>query len=213
FHNLKGLQPDEHASLSDSFSRSCNTAFVKLTDDLADRGGSDALTREAQDRFGLGRDNWKSGIPSFDGSVPAVTGPDQAANMIGQGQVQMSPLNMASVTATAMTGRFRQPVLVSPQLDDRELATARGLPASTVAQLRQMMNRTATSGTAAVAMSGLRGRIGAKTGSAEVDGQAKSNSWFTGYRNDVAAAAMTQEGGHGGDAAGPIVAAVLRAAG
>jgi cell division protein FtsI/penicillin-binding protein 2 len=76
-----------------------------------------------------------------------------------------------------------------------------------------MMNRTATSGTAAVAMSGLSGSIGAKTGSAEVDGQAKSNSWFTGYRNDVAAAAMTQEGGHGGDAAGPIVAAVLRAGG
>ncbi|MFF0789461.1 penicillin-binding transpeptidase domain-containing protein [Streptomyces spiralis] len=213
FHNLKGLPPDEHATLSDSFARSCNTAFVKLTDDLADRAGSDTLTREAQDRFGLGRDNWKSGIPSFDGSVPAVTGPDQAANMIGQGQVQMSPLNMASVTATAMTGRFRQPVLVSPKLDDRELATARGLPASTVAQLRRMMNRTATSGTAAVAMSGLSGSIGAKTGSAEVDGQAKSNSWFTGYRNDVAAAAMTQEGGHGGDAAGPIVAAVLRAGG
>ncbi|MGV9344768.1 penicillin-binding transpeptidase domain-containing protein [Streptomyces spiralis] len=213
FHNLKGLTPDEHATLSDSFARSCNTAFVKLTDDLAHRAGSDALTREAQDRFGLGRDNWKSGIPSFDGSVPAVTGPDQAANMIGQGQVQMSPLNMASVTATAMTGRFRQPVLVSPKLDDRELATARGLSASTVAQLRRMMNRTATSGTAAVAMSGLSGSIGAKTGSAEVDGQAKSNSWFTGYRNDVAAAAMTQEGGHGGDAAGPIVAAVLRAGG
>jgi cell division protein FtsI/penicillin-binding protein 2 len=62
-------------------------------------------------------------------------------------------------------------------------------------------------------MSGLSGSVGAKTGSAEVDGQAKSNSWFTGYRNDVAAAAMTQEGGHGGDAAGPIVAAVLRAGG
>ncbi|MER6978232.1 penicillin-binding transpeptidase domain-containing protein [Streptomyces carpinensis] len=209
FHNLQGLRPDEHATLSDSFSRSCNTAFIKLTDEL----GTNALTKEAEDRFGLGRDNWKSGIPSFDGSVPAVSGPDQAANLIGQGQVQMSPLNMASVTATAMTGRFRQPVIVSPKLDDRELATARGLSANTVAQLRRMMNRTATSGTAATAMSGLSGSIGAKTGSAEVDGQAKSNSWFTGYRGDVAAAAMTQEGGHGGDAAGPIVAAVLRAGG
>ena len=208
FHNLQGMAPNEKATLADSFARSCNTAFVKYADEVK----VDSLTKEAEDRFGLGRDNWKTGIPSFDGSVPASGGPDTAANLIGQGQVQMSPLNMASVTATAMTGRFRQPVIVSPGLDDRQLATARGLSASTVAQLRAMMNRTATSGTAAGVMRGLTGTIGAKTGSAEVDGQSKSNSWFTGYRGDVAAAAMTQDGGHGIDAAGPIVAAVLRSA-
>ncbi|MHB9861136.1 penicillin-binding transpeptidase domain-containing protein [Streptomyces sp. YIM S03343] len=209
FHNLDGMKADEHATLSDSFSRSCNTAFVKYADSVQ----VDSLTKEAEDRFGLGRDNWKVGIPSFDGSVPASGGPNTAANMIGQGQVQLSPLNLASVTATAMTGTFRQPVLVPAKLDHRSLATAKGLSASTVAQLRAMMNRTAVSGTAARAMAGLGGSVGAKTGSAEVDGQERSNSWFTGYRNDVSAAAMTQEGGHGGDAAGPIVAAVLRAAG
>ncbi|MDF3302799.1 penicillin-binding transpeptidase domain-containing protein [Streptomyces tropicalis] len=209
FHNLRGMTADEHATLADSFARSCNTAFVKYADSVR----VDSLTREAERRFGLGRDDWKVGIPSYDGSVPASGGPDTAANLIGQGEVQMSPLDMASVTATAATGRFRQPVIVPAALDDRELARADGLPAGTVAQLRQMMRRTATSGTAAPAMSGLSGSIGAKTGSAEVDGQARSNSWFTGYRNDAAAAAMTQEGGHGGDAAGPIVAAVLRAAG
>lgn len=209
FHNLTGLSPDEGASLSDSFARSCNTAFVKFADDVK----VDSLTTEAEDRFGLGRDNWKTGIPSFDGSVPASGGPDTAANLIGQGQVQMSPLNMASVTATAKTGTFRQPILVAQSLDGRQLATAKGLSASTSAQLRAMMNRTATSGTAAGIMSGLGGSIGAKTGSAEVDGQSKSNSWFTGYRNDVAAAAMTQDGGHGIDAAGLIVRAVLAAGG
>ncbi|MEU6556095.1 penicillin-binding transpeptidase domain-containing protein [Streptomyces sp. NPDC046915] len=209
FSNLKGLTPDEHATLSDSFARSCNTAFVKFADDLK----VDSLTREAQERFGLGQNDWKVGVPSFDGRVPASGGPDTAANLIGQGQVQMSPLNMASVTATAMTGTFRQPVIVSPELDGRDIATARGLSPATVAQLRAMMNRTATSGTAAGVMSGLSGSVGAKTGSAEVDGQAKSNSWFTGYRNDIAAAAMTQDGGHGIDAAGPIVATLLRTGG
>ncbi|MFE0327863.1 penicillin-binding transpeptidase domain-containing protein [Streptomyces sp. NPDC058960] len=208
FHNLQGMVPNEGATLANSFMRSCNTAFVKLIDEkpLTD----ESLTDEAEERFGLGQNNWKTGIVSFDGSVPASTGPDRAANAIGQGQVQMSPLNMASVTATAITGTFRQPYLVSPDLDHRELATAKGLSASTVAQLRAMMRLTATQGTAAHVMAGLSGDIGAKTGSAEVDGQAKSNSWFTGYRGDIAAAAMTQEGGHGGDAAGPIVAAVLR---
>jgi hypothetical protein len=209
FHNLVGMKPQLDATLSDSFARSCNTAFVKYADDVK----VDSLTNEAQQRFGLGQNNWKTGIESFDGSVPASGGPDTAANMIGQGQVQMSPLNMASVTATAMTGVFRQPVIVPRSLDDRELATAKGLSSGTVAQLRSMMNRTAVSGTAAQVMAGLGGSVGAKTGSAEVDGQAKSNSWFTGYRNDMAAAAMTQEGGHGGEAAGPIVAAVLRTGG
>ncbi|MEV6169447.1 penicillin-binding transpeptidase domain-containing protein [Streptomyces sp. NPDC051954] len=209
FRNLKGMTPNENATLSESFARSCNTAFVKYADEVK----VDSLTKEAQDRFGLGKDNWKVGIPSFDGRVPASGGPDTAANMLGQGQVQMSPLNMASVTATAMTGAFRQPVIVAQSLDDRVLATAKGLSADTVGQLRAMMNRTATSGTAAGAMSGLTGSIGAKTGSAEVDGKTKSNSWFTGYRDDIAAAAMTEEGGHGSDAAGPIVAAVLRTGG
>ncbi|MEV8035833.1 penicillin-binding transpeptidase domain-containing protein [Streptomyces sp. NPDC086182] len=209
FHNLTGMRPQENATLSDSFARSCNTAFVKYADAVK----VDSLTNEAQQRFGIGQNNWKTGIESFDGSVPASGGPDTAANMIGQGQVQMSPLNMASVTATAMTGVFRQPVIVPRALDDRELATAKGLSGGTVAQLRSMMNRTAVSGTAARVMAGLGGSIGAKTGSAEVDGQARSNSWFTGYRNDIAAAAMTQEGGHGGEAAGPIVAAVLRTGG
>jgi hypothetical protein len=209
FHNLTGMQPQENATLSDSFSRSCNTAFVKFADEVK----VDSLTNEAQQRFGLGQNNWKTGIESFDGSVPASGGPDTAANMIGQGQVQMSPLNMASVTATAMTGAFRQPVIVPRALDGRAVATAKGLSSGTVAQLRAMMNRTAVSGTASLVMKNLGGSIGAKTGSAEVDGQDKSNSWFTGYRNDIAAAAMTQEGGHGGEAAGPIVAAVLRTGG
>ncbi|MFF8319203.1 penicillin-binding transpeptidase domain-containing protein [Streptomyces bobili] len=205
FRNIKDMKPNEDATLAESFARSCNTAFVKYADEVK----VDSLTNEARDGFGIGLD-WQTGIPSFDGSVPASGGPDTAAALIGQGQVQMNPLNMASVTATAMTGAFRQPVIVPRSLDGRELAHARGLPASTVEQLRVMMNRTATSGTAAGVMSGLNGRIGAKTGSAEVDGKASSDSWFTGYRGDVAAAAMVQDGGHGVDAAGPIVAAVLR---
>ncbi|WP_395577209.1 penicillin-binding transpeptidase domain-containing protein [Streptomyces sp. BK79] len=211
FKNLTGMAPDEGATLANTFMRSCNTGFIKLIDEepLTDA----SLTAEAEERFGLGRDDWQTGIVSFDGKVPAVSGPDRAAGAIGQGQVQMNPLNMASVTATAITGEFRQPYLVSPDLDGRRLATAKGVPQSTAAQLKQMMRLTATQGTGAAAMSGLGGDIGAKTGSAEVDGQTTSNSWFTGFRGDVAAAAMTEAGGHGGDAAGPIVADVLRAGG
>jgi cell division protein FtsI/penicillin-binding protein 2 len=75
------------------------------------------------------------------------------------------------------------------------------------------MRVTATSGTAAEAMAGLSGDIGAKTGSAEVDGQKKPNGWFTAYRGDLAAAAVVPRGGHGGSSAGPMVAQLLRAGG
>lgn len=211
FHNIKNMEPNESATLANSFMRSCNTAFIKLIDE--DPLTDSSLTAEAENKFGLGRDNWKTGISSVDGSVPAETGPDRAANAIGQGKVTMNPLNMASVTATAITGTFRQPYLVSPKLDDRKLATAEGLRSGTAYQLKQMMRLTATQGTAAEVMQGLGGDIGAKTGSAEVDGEATSDSWFTGFRNDVAAAAMTEQGGHGVDAAGPIVKAVLAAGG
>ncbi|MFD8450476.1 penicillin-binding transpeptidase domain-containing protein [Streptomyces coelicoflavus] len=211
FHNLTGMKPNESATLANTFMRSCNTGFIKLIDEKPISDSS--LTQEAQERFGLGQNNWQTGIVSFDGSVPASPGPDRAANAIGQGQVQMNPLNMASVTATAITGDFHQPYLVPFDLDDRKPATAKGLPKSTASQLKQMMRLTATQGTAVNAMSGVRGDIGAKTGSAEVDGNEVSDSWFTGFRDDVAAAAMVEGGGHGGDAAGPIVADVLRAGG
>ncbi|WP_046494458.1 penicillin-binding transpeptidase domain-containing protein [Streptomyces odonnellii] len=208
FQNLDGFSI-ENGTFAQSFARSCNTAFIKLIDDTHD---DSALKNEAEEVFGIGLDNWKTGVASFDGSVPAATGGEAAAQYIGQGTVQMNVLNMASITATAKNGSFKQPVIVSRSLDDRTLATAsRSLPDSVGRQLRDMMRLTATSGTAANAMSGLGGDKGAKTGSAEVDGQATSNSWFTGFQDDLAAAAVVQSGGHGGDAAGPVVAAVLRA--
>ncbi|MFZ3595191.1 penicillin-binding transpeptidase domain-containing protein [Streptomyces sp. BH104] len=206
FRNLKGMRPSGNATLADSFARSCNTAFIKLSDDL----GAAKFAAEAEDRFGLGKD-WKTGIVSRDGSVELPGDSDDAAAMIGQGKVKMNPLNMASVTATAITGTFHQPVLVSREVDDHPLATAKGLRPGTSGQLRQMMRLTATSGTAATAMAAVPGDKGAKTGSAEVDGQGNANSWFTGYSGDVTAAATVPRGGHGGDAAGPVVAAVLRA--
>ncbi|MFH7597553.1 penicillin-binding transpeptidase domain-containing protein [Streptomyces racemochromogenes] len=194
---------------SASFARSCNTAFISLIDDVKDNG---ALPRTAKEAFGIGLD-WKTGIPSQDGTVPVTSGSAAAAEYIGQGAIQMNPLNMASVTATARTGVFRQPVLVKASLDGRTLATApRSLAPGVSAQLVRMMRQTATSGTAAKAMASVGGSDkGAKTGSAEVDGATAPDSWFTGFSGDVAAAAMVEGGGHGADAAGPVVATVLNA--
>ncbi|GGO55806.1 penicillin-binding transpeptidase domain-containing protein [Streptomyces lasiicapitis] len=190
-----------------SFARSCNTAFITQAKKLDD----DSLTKQAQDVFGLGRDNWSIGVASFDGAVPVQSDAQMAASLIGQGGVRMNPLNMASVAATVKSGTFRQPYLVSPDLDDRQLARApRKMSGRTASALRDLMHYTGVAGTAAKPMAGLGSDSGAKTGSAEVDGQKKPNGWFTAYRGDVAAAAVVQAGGHGGDSAGPVVRAMLR---
>ncbi|OSP25327.1 penicillin-binding protein [Streptomyces sp. 13-12-16] len=193
-----------------SFARSCNTAFISQAPELAD----DDLTKQAQQVFGLSMNNWQVGVPTFDGSVPVQSKAPMGASLIGQGGVRMNPLNMASVSATVQSGVFRQPYLVSPEVDGRKLATAsRTMSAGTLAQLRELMSYTASYGTAAEAMAGVSGEKGAKTGSAEVDGQKKPNGWFTAYRGDLAAAGVVQKAGHGGSTAGPIVAALLKSAG
>ncbi|GGZ00396.1 penicillin-binding protein [Streptomyces nitrosporeus] len=208
FHNLDHFELPAGSPFTTSFARSCNTAFIKLIDDTKD---DSALPKEAREVFGIGLD-WQTGVVTFDGSVPDETGGEAAAQYIGQGTVQMNALNVASITATARTGTFRQPILVAPELDGRQIATAsRSLPQNVTAQLNDMMRATASWGTGKAAMASVGGDKGAKTGSAEVDGQGTSNSWFTGFSNDLAAAAVVQSGGHGGDAAGPVVAAVLRA--
>ncbi|GFH37220.1 penicillin-binding transpeptidase domain-containing protein [Streptomyces pacificus] len=206
FHNLDHFDiPD--GTFTQSFARSCNTAFIKLIDDVGDDA---ALSRLARDTFGIGLD-WSTGVPTFDGSVPEGSGGEAAAQYIGQGTIQMNALTVASMTATAKNGGFRQPVIVPRSLDGRELAaTNRQLSGSVWRQLRDMMRATAQWGSGAEAMAGVPGDKGAKTGSAEVDGQATSNSWFAGFAGDLAAAAVVQAGGHGGDAAGPLVASVLK---
>ncbi|MCF4138748.1 penicillin-binding protein [Streptomyces sp. Tue 6430] len=195
-------------SFKASFARSCNTAFISQAGKLDD----DSLTKQAQQVFGLSSNNWAIGVPTFDGSVPVQKAAQKAAELIGQGGVRMNPLNMASVAATVKSGTFHQPYLVAPSVDGRSLAKApRTMSAGTLSQLRELMNYTAAHGTAAEPMAGLGPDYGAKTGSAEVDGQKEPNGWFTAYRGDLAAAGVVQQGGHGSESAGPIVAALLRA--
>ncbi|MFJ5026883.1 penicillin-binding transpeptidase domain-containing protein [Streptomyces sp. NPDC088560] len=209
FHNDDNSEIKK-GTFRQSFGASCNNAFI----DFAPKLSNDDLTKEAQQVYGLGMDNWAIGVPSFDGSVPVQSGAQMGASLIGQGAVRMNPLNMASVAATVESGSFHQPYLVAPSVDHRTLAkAARTMSAKTQSQLKDVMKFTADYGTAAKAMAGMSGDYGAKTGSAEVDGQKKPNGWFTAYKGDLAAAGVVQAGGHGGDTAGPIVATLLKTGG
>ncbi len=206
FHNDNYFEI-KNGTFAQSFARSCNTAFISQAPELED----DSLTNYARDVFGLGL-TWQTGTTTMDGRVPVQSDAQMGASLIGQGGVRMNPLNMASVSATAKSGVFRQPYIVSPEVDGRTLTTApRTMKPETASGLRQLMHLTAVSGTAAVPMSGMSGDFGAKTGSAEVMGQKKPNAWFTAYSGDIAAAAVVPAVGHGGEHAGPVVRKVLDA--
>jgi Penicillin binding protein transpeptidase domain len=207
FHNVEGENFSNATTVASDFAASCNTAFISTAAVLPDG----AVENEAHDVFGLGL-TWSTGVASWDGKVPAGSGSLKASTYIGQGEVQVNPLNMASVAATAKSGVFRQPVIVPVSVDHRSIAVApRQLSATVDSELRSMMVRTARYGTAAPTISGLSGDVGAKTGTAEVDGQTKPNSWFIAYRDDVAAAAIVPNTGEGYKYAGKIVTAILQA--
>ena len=117
----------------------------------------------------------------------------------GEGQLVASPLAMASVAATVDSGTFRQPILVT----GAKQVTATALPASTDAQLKQMMQAVVTSGTAAPI--GFGPGVYAKTGTADIQGQEQPNSWLIAFdpAQDVAVACLVVNAGYGAQFAGP----------
>ncbi|MGA5794612.1 penicillin-binding transpeptidase domain-containing protein [Streptomyces cellulosae] len=203
FQNVEtSAHPD--ATFRKAFTESCNTAFIGLRSRL----GDGELGEVAKRYYGVGQ-TWHVGVPSYDGSVPEPRdATEKAASMIGQGRVQANPLIMASVTATAVSGRFRQPVLVAGTEDTTRTEP---LPPRVVDQLRTLLRATVTEGTARV-LAPLAGEVGGKTGTAEVSDDQENNGWMVAHRDGVAVACVVEEGVTGSGSAGPVLHALLSAA-
>jgi len=186
------------------FAQSCNNAFSVQWPHLSGGG----LARAAKKYFGLNQP-WNIGIPGVSGSyfnAPAsASGSELAQEAFGEGQLTASPLAMASVAATVSTGTFKQPIL----LPGTKQLTATPLPASTVDQLKQMMQAVVTSGTAAGV--GFGPGVYAKTGTADIQGQEQPNSWLVAFKpdKDVAVACLVVNAGYGAQFAGPEAKAFL----
>ncbi|WP_084701271.1 penicillin-binding transpeptidase domain-containing protein [Streptacidiphilus anmyonensis] len=204
FHNFQN-ESDPNADLTKDFAISCNTGFI---DAATAKLHSGDLRAEARDVFGIG--DWNIGVPTTDGSVPDEKGSTNqiAAQSIGQGQVTMNTLAMASVAATIADGAFHQPIIV-PGLPQQTAASP--ISATTAAELRQMMVVTATAsyGTAQPRMTGIHG--GAKTGTAET--ATSTNGWFAAYdtTNHLAVDALVIGGKEGVLSAGYVARDVLTA--
>ena len=197
YHNDQGESEPAGTPFSYDFARSCNNAFSRWWPQL-----NGALASTAQRYYGLD-EPWNIGIPgksaTYYFNAPAdASGSELAQEAFGEGRLTASPLAMASVAATVDSGQFRQPVLVP----GTATVSASPLPASTDGQLKDMMRDVVTEGTAAG--TGLGPDVYAKTGTADVQGQDRPNSWMVAFDpdKDVAIAALVVNAGYGAQVAG-----------
>ncbi|MFL1380605.1 penicillin-binding transpeptidase domain-containing protein [Nocardiopsis protaetiae] len=189
-------------SMTQAFATSCNTALVRASVDNID---GNALLASAE-LFGMNAP-LDIGVPTFEPVYPLSEGAVMlGAQAIGQGQVETSPLHMATVPAAVADGNWRPPLLVTePAAGD--LPEPRPIPNAEA--LRTMMRAVITEGTAKDLP--FQGEVYGKTGTAEF-GTAEegeelpSHAWMVGFKGDVAFAVVVEGGGGGSSVAGPIAA-------
>jgi cell division protein FtsI/penicillin-binding protein 2 len=193
---------------TEAFARSCNTTFIQEGLELPD-----PALAEAAAAYGVGTD-WELPVDVFSGTVPSdSTGTTKAANAIGQGQVLMSPAQMALVAAGIASGTPAAPVEV---VGGEPAGAAPAGPAPAVLDaLRPMMRQVVLTGTATALAD--QGEVFGKTGTAEYGSNTPpdSHGWFVGYRlggagGDLAFAVLV-EGGQSSSAAVAVTDAFLGA--
>jgi cell division protein FtsI/penicillin-binding protein 2 len=191
-------------TLEQAFAMSCNTAFIGLSTRLT---ASDFASTARS--FGIGA-TYDLGLNSYSGQVGSPSTPvDLAATAIGQGQVLVSPLTMATVAAAVDSGALHLPRLVT------SLPSSAATPVAAAATLRGLMAEVVTSPSGTAAGAGLPAGTFGKTGTAEFGSgpNPATHAWFIGFRGDLAFAVVVYGGGVGGQVAAPIAASLLRALG
>jgi hypothetical protein len=203
YHNDAGMSEPPTTPLSYDFAVSCNNAFDQWWPHLYGK-----LASTAHDYYGLNQ-NWDIGIGTLSASYfnapPTASGAELAQEAFGEGQLQASPLAMASIAATVENGSFKQPILVP----GTKQLTATPLPATTDGYLKQEMRDVVTQGTAAGL--GFGPNVYAKTGTADINGQKQPNAWFVAFdtRQDLAVACLVVDAGYGAQDAAPEVQSLL----
>ncbi|MET4226084.1 peptidoglycan D,D-transpeptidase FtsI family protein [Oerskovia enterophila] len=219
--------PTGEQTLADAMRISCNTAFADLGVTL----GGDAMRDQAED-FGF---DSKLSIPMTvtPSHFPDAEVTDDAGQLarasIGQGDVRVTPLQMAMVSAAIANG--------GKQMTPYTVATVRGADLDVVQQNEPSLLRTSVSPTVAsqltsMMISVVEGgsgkaakidgvQVAGKTGTAEHQSGAAPHAWFTGFapaeNPQVAVAVIVENGGDsgneatGGAVAAPIAKAVMEA--
>lgn len=206
--------------LAHAYAWSCNVTFARLAVQL----GADRY-RALAEAFGVG-DSPPFALGAADTSLSAdseLSAPELAAAGFGQGELLVSPLEMALVAAAvAGDGTMPTPYLVedvaglgSRAADETRSVWKRPMNSVTAGQVRSIMITSVRDGWARSAVMGLGISAGGKTGTAEVpDGP--PHAWFIGFapadNPRLAVAVLVEHGGEGSRTAAPLAGRVLEMA-
>lgn len=223
FCDTSDSQPSGLLTLQEGLMRSCNPYFWHIGLDLYNNNRAGDIASMAR-AFGLGAPTGIGVVAEAPGNIPVPNQPIDATNeAIGQGNVQVTPLQVARFVAAIGNGGtlYRpqliekvQPVEGDPTLVFKpEAAGTLPLRADRLAALQQAMQMVVKNprGTAYFRMLGLNFPIAGKTGTAQ-SGSDKPHAWFIGYtmdeqnsgKPDIAIAVMVENVGEGSDYAAPI---------
>jgi peptidoglycan glycosyltransferase len=219
-----GTCGDGSLTLPEALEISCNTTFAALGVRLGDR----KLATEAE-KFGLNKPSPYQ-LPAATSSIPRNQDvPSTAQSAIGQRDVRVSPLQMASVAATiANGGRRMAPYVVGEVVSDKGGVVKRfegedlgqAIPGQVAGDLKDMMTGVVERGTGESAqIPGLQ--VAGKTGTAQHAPGRAPHAWFIGFTEQgdraIAVAVVVEEGGNlgseatGGRVAAPVAKRVMEA--
>lgn len=204
---------------------SCDVYFYLLGEQL----GIQAL-RKAALIWGIGKPTGVILQPENPGHAPGAPerhwhrGETMIA-AIGQGAITVTPLQMARIAAAlANGGRMLQPILEKD--GGPHIQSMIEIDQDFWKRVRHAMEQVVANphGTAHAAFSGFPIPVAGKTGTAQVISQDpdsklqkkhQDHAWFMGFAPsddpEIAFAVLVEHGGHGGSAAAPVAASVLRA--
>lgn len=216
FKNDKWYPPSSlgNVTLKEAIAQSCNTAQVSQHAEIPF-----ASLKDAARTLGVSQD-YDLGFPAFLGSLPdpAKHGAPaefyKAEDMIGQGDVEVSPLTMATDIASIQAGHTVVPWLIAG-IRPKVAAGITPLSAHEDAELKTIFRQVVLDGTAA-ALNGMPGSpIIAKTGTAEFvrNGADLTHTWLIAAQGDVAVCAYVDVGQTGAATSLPLVRQFLSAIG
>ncbi|HUH95867.1 MAG TPA: penicillin-binding transpeptidase domain-containing protein [Anaerolineales bacterium] len=216
-------KPSGLITLQQGLMRSCDPYFWHISVDLFNHDRAADITNMAR-AFGLGSPTGIGTVAEASGNISVPTTLIQATNqVIGQGDVQVTPIQVARFVAAIGNGG----TLYTPQLI-QEIQSADGKPVSLfkpeaagtlpiqpdrLAAIQQAMQWVISDprGTAYYAMLGLTVPMGGKTGTAQT-GAPQPDAWFVGYtqdqqnsgKPDIAVVVIMENSGEGADYAAPV---------
>lgn len=185
FHNEPPAPNPSPPSFRADFANACSTA---IAGGLALGLNAADLMKTSQD-FGIG--GWQLPVSDyFAGRIRQPSGKGMlAADMIGIGDVRVSPLGMALAASVVDSGKWHDPSLVTnPGLAGSSSEPRRAISPKVLTELRSLMRDAARSPSNSVADVG--GDVYAQAGSARYGSAHLWINWFVGYRGKIAFAVV-----------------------